>query len=243
MQGSQVDLEIREVVIDGRGMENDILARCIRYDPDISRRCHNCGLKGRLAFLCLFRLGDPGSPHWLRAILVTSPLFQVRTVFKAIEVIMRRGNLAVGLPAPLVRSITVSIKMANEMAPVALTPPHCLPVLPLVCDCPIHVLLGWPFRCINFALSSPSNNPSCWAHMGSPLLSNWGIKVSLREGKVGLEGVFDPVRSLAQVDTLVDEGGGLSVHLCLCKASPSLFGLLGVGIAFEEVLGVFPIKG
>src|SRR5712672_2338074 len=137
MQGSQVDSEISKVVVDCRGMENDILPQCICYDPNILRRCHNCGLKGRLTFLCLFRLGDPGSPHWLRAILVTSPLFRLRAVFKAIEVFMRRGNSAVGLPAPLVRSIAVSIKMASEMAPVASMLPHCLPVFPLICDCPI----------------------------------------------------------------------------------------------------------
>ena len=72
---------------------------------------------------------------------------------------------------------------------------------------------------------------------------DWGIKVLSYKGEVGLEGVFDPVQSLAQVDTLVDEGGGPSVHLCLCKASPSLLGLLGIGIAFEEVLGILPIEG
>src|SRR5882757_2130398 len=103
MQGSQVDSEVSKVVINGRGVENDVLPWCIRYDLDILRRCHNRGLKGGLAFLCLFRLGDPGSPHWPCTIFVTSPLLRVGTVFKAIEVVMRRGNLAVGLPAPLVR--------------------------------------------------------------------------------------------------------------------------------------------
>jgi len=46
--------------------------------------------------------------------------------------------------------------------------------------------------------------------VGSPLFSDWGIEVSSCEGEAGLEGVFDPVRSLAQVDTLVDEGGGVT---------------------------------
>src|SRR5712671_3935398 len=210
MQGSQVDSEICKVVVNGRGMENDLLPRCIRYDPDILGRCHNRGLKGRLAFLCLFGLGDPGSPHWLHAIFVPSPLLRVRAIFKTIEVVVRRGDSAIGFSASLVGSVAVSIEMSNKMAPIASTLSHCLPVPSRICDCPIHVLLGWPFRCVNLALSCPSNDPSCWTHVGSPLLSDWGIKVSSCEGEAGLEGVFDPVRSLAQVDTLVDEGGGVT---------------------------------
>jgi len=133
--------------------------------------------------------------------------------------------------------------MASKMAPVATTLLHCFPVPSCICDCPIHVLLGWPLCCISLALSCPSNDPSCWAHVGSPLLLDWGIEVSSCKGKAGLKGVFDPVWSLAQVDTLVDEGGGPSAHLSLCETSPSLFGLLGVGIAFKEVLGILPIEG
>src|SRR5712672_2427770 len=133
--------------------------------------------------------------------------------------------------------------MTNKMAPIASTLSHCLPVLSRICDRPIHVLLGWPLLCVNLALSCSSNDPSCWTHVGSPLLSDWGIKVSSCKSEAGLESILDPVWSLAQVDTLVDEGGGPSAHLCLCKASPSLFGLLGVGIALEEVLGILPIEG
>src|SRR5712672_485940 len=133
--------------------------------------------------------------------------------------------------------------MTNKMAPIASTLSHCLPVPSRICDRPIHVLLGWPFLCVNLTLPCPSNDPSCWTHVGSPLLSDWGIKVSSCKSEAGLESILDPVWSLAQVDTLVDEGGGPSAHLCLCKASPSLFGLLGVGIAFEEVLGILPIEG
>src|SRR5712675_2313596 len=210
MQGSQVDSEVYKVVVNGRGMENDLLPRCIRYDPGISGRCHNCGLKGGPAFLRLFGLGDPGSPHWPRTILVSSPLLRVRTIFKTIEVVVRRGDSAIGLSAPLVRSVAVSIEMTNEMAPIVSTLFHCLPVLSRICDRPIHILLGWPLLCINLTLSCPSHDSSCWTHVGSPLFSDWGIEVSSCEGEAGLEGIFDPVQPLAQVDTLVDEGGGVT---------------------------------
>src|SRR5712671_1347704 len=162
MQGSQVDLEVHKVVVNGRGMENDLLPRCIRYDPDILGRCHNRGLKGGLAFLRLFGLGDPGSPHWLHAILVPSPLLRIRTIFKTIEVVVRGRDSTIGFSAPLMRSVTVSIEMTNKMAPIALTLSHCLPVLSRICDRPIHVLLGWPLLCVNLTLSCSSNDPSCW---------------------------------------------------------------------------------
>jgi len=46
MQGSEVDSEITEVIIDGVGMKDDVLPWCVRHNPDISWRHHNHRLEG-----------------------------------------------------------------------------------------------------------------------------------------------------------------------------------------------------
>jgi len=62
------------------------------------------------------------------------------------------------------------------------------------------------------------------------------------KGKVRLEGIVGPVRSLPQIDTLVDEGGGPSAHLRLSETPSCFLGFLGVCIALDEVAGILPIK-
>ena len=231
-------------------MEDEVLSRCVRYDPGTLWGCHNRGLKGGLAFLCLFRLGDPGSPHWFHAIAVSSPLLRIGAIFKGIEVGVSRGDLASDGSASLMWSIAVSIKMSREVTPMAhvlflhLPPnlPHPFHFNGLAWAPPIHLLLGCPFVCVSLILPSPSDDSLCWAHLGCILPSDRGVDVAACQGKACLEGVMGPVRSLPQIDTLVDVGGGPSAHLSLSEASSRFLGFLGVGIAFNKVAGVLPIK-
>jgi len=51
-----------------------------------------------------------------------------------------------------------------------------------------------------------------------------------------------PVWSLPQIDTLVDVGGGPSVHLSLSEAPSRFLGFFGVGITLNKVVGILPIK-
>src|SRR5712671_6685513 len=100
-------------------MEDDVLSRYVHCDPGTLWGCHNRGLKGGLTFLCLFRLGDPGSPHWLCAIAISSPLLRVWTILKGVKVGMTGGDLASDGSTSLVWGITVSIKMPREVTPIA----------------------------------------------------------------------------------------------------------------------------
>src|SRR5712672_2840331 len=231
-------------------MEDDVLSRCVCYDLGILWGCHNRGLKGRLAFLRLFRLGDPSSPHWLRAIAVSSPLLRGRTIFKGIKEGMSRGNPTSNGPTSLMWGVTISIEMSTEVTPIThalhfyLFPgvPHSFLFCGLAWAPPIHLLLGCPFVCVSLILSSPSDDSSCWAHLGCVLSSDGRIEVAAGKGKARLEGVMGPVRSLPQIDTLVDEGGGPSVHLRLSETPSCFLGFLGVCIALDEVVGILPIE-
>jgi len=120
--------------------------------------------------------------------------------------------------------------------------PHPLHFNGLAWAPPIHLLLGCPFVCVSLILPSPSNNSSCWAHLGCVLPSDRGVDVVACQGKTCLEGITGPVRSLPQIDTLVDVGGGPSAHLSLSEVPSRVLGFLGVGIAFDEVAGVLPIE-
>src|SRR5712671_5436812 len=146
--------------------------------------------------------------------------------------------------------ITVSVKMPQEVTPMAhalflhLPPnlPHPFHFNGLAWAPPIHLLLGCPFVCVSSILPSPSDDSSCWAHLGCVLPSDRGVNVVACQGKTRLEGVMGPVWSLPQIDTLVDVGGGLSAHLSLSEVPSRILGFFGIGIAFDEVAGILPIE-
>src|SRR5712671_626196 len=146
--------------------------------------------------------------------------------------------------------ITVSVKMPQEVTPMAhalflhLPPnlPHPFHFNGLAWAPPIHLLLGCPFVCVSSILPSPSDDSSCWAHLGRVLPLDRRVDVAACKGEACLEGVAGPVQSLPQIDTLVDEGGGPSAHLCLLETPSCFLGFLGVCIALDEVADILPIK-